>query len=135
MTTPQARSPTRRAFVQESACKYNAPAIGNRQHRMGSKWVLNHCTAVKTRGTAMPSVGFEPGAARQQLERVLESPGFARNERLSRFLRFLVERRLEGRAAELKESVIGVEVFGARPDYDPRRDASCAPRPGGCARG
>ncbi len=71
----------------------------------------------------MPSVGFEPDAARQQLERVLESPGFARNERLSRFLRFLVERRLEGRDDELKESVIGVEVFGRRPDYDPRRDA------------
>ena len=71
----------------------------------------------------MPSVRFEPDAARRQLERVLESPGFARNERLSRFLRFVVERRLEGRDDELQESVIGVEVFGRRPDYDPRRDA------------
>ncbi len=80
---------------------------------------------MKIRGNlkAMPSVGFEPEAARRQLERVLESPGFARNERLSRFLRFLVERRLEGRDDELKESVIGVEVFVRRPDYDPRRDA------------
>jgi len=72
---------------------------------------------------AMPYVGFEPDAARRQLECVLESPGFARNERMSRFLRFLVERRLEGRDDELKESVIGVEVFGRRPDYDLRRDA------------
>src|SRR5713226_185271 len=75
----------------------------------------------------MPAVELEAEgsalAARRQLERVLESPGFARNERLSRFLRFLVERRLEGRDDELKESVIGVEVFGRRPDYDPRRDA------------
>ena len=59
---------------------------------------------------------------RAELERVLESPGFARNERLSRFLRFVVERHLEGRDAELKESVIAVEVFGRRPDFDSRLD-------------
>ena len=62
-------------------------------------------------------------ATSQQLERVLTSPGFAQNERLSRFLRFLVERQLEGRESELKESVIGIEVFGRRPDYNPKRDA------------
>src|SRR5713101_11506 len=60
--------------------------------------------------------------ARSQLERILESPGFARNERLSRFLRFVVERRLEGKDDELKESLIAIEVFGRRPDYDPKRD-------------
>src|SRR5258707_15443619 len=71
----------------------------------------------------MASVGAEPEASRRQLERVLESPGFARNERLSRFLRFVVERRLDGRHHELKESVIGTEIFGRRPDYDPKHDA------------
>jgi adenylate cyclase len=71
----------------------------------------------------MPSVEFESDAARRQLERVLQSSGFTRNERLSRFLRFLVERYLEGRQDELKESVIGTEVFGRRPDYDPKQDA------------
>ena len=65
----------------------------------------------------------EEPAAQQQLERVLASPGFAQNERMSRFLRFLVERQLEGREIELKESVIGVEVFARRPDYNPKRDA------------
>jgi TolB-like protein/tetratricopeptide (TPR) repeat protein len=60
---------------------------------------------------------------RRQLERVVQSPGFARNERLSRFLRFLVEHHLEGRDSELKESVIGIEVFGRSPDYNPKRDA------------
>src|SRR5712692_4698973 len=57
----------------------------------------------------------------KQLERVLASPGFARNERLSRFLRFVVERRLEGRDQEIKESLIAVEVFGRKPDYDPKQ--------------
>src|SRR5204863_4703054 len=46
-----------------------------------------------------------------------------RNERLSRFVRFIVERHLEGRDRELKESVVGVEVFNRKPDYDPRQDS------------
>jgi hypothetical protein len=71
----------------------------------------------------MVEVGSEADAARSQLERMLSSSGFSRNERLSRFLRFLVERHLEGKDAELKESVIGVEIFGRAPDYNPKRDA------------
>jgi adenylate cyclase len=62
-------------------------------------------------------------AIRQELERVLASSGFARNERLSRFLRFLVERHLAGRDEEIKESLIAVEVFNRKPDYDPRLDS------------
>jgi tetratricopeptide (TPR) repeat protein len=62
------------------------------------------------------------GTVRSQLEKVLGSPGFARNERLSRFLRFIVERHLEKRYDDLKESVIGIEVFDRKPDYDPRAD-------------
>jgi hypothetical protein len=60
--------------------------------------------------------------ARDQLERILGSPGFARNERLSRFLRLVIERHLEDRDDELKESLIAVEVFGRPPGYDPKRD-------------
>jgi len=41
---------------------------------------------------------------------------------LSRFLRFVVERHLEDRDEELKESLIGVEVFGRVPGYDPKKD-------------
>ncbi len=63
-------------------------------------------------------------AAREELERVLSSACFVRSEGLSRLLRFLVERHLEGRESELKESIIGVEVYGRRPDYDPRRDST-----------
>ena len=62
-------------------------------------------------------------AARAELKRVLESPVFAHSERPSRFLRFVVERHLEGRDHELKESVIGSEIFGRRPDYDPKNDS------------
>jgi tetratricopeptide (TPR) repeat protein len=70
----------------------------------------------------MPAVELAGEAVRRQIDDVLKSPGFARNERLSRFLRFIVERHLEGRYEELKESVIGVEVFGRQPDYDTKLD-------------
>jgi adenylate cyclase len=70
----------------------------------------------------MRSLEWEAEAARRELEKVLASPGFARNERLSRFLRFVVEGHLEGKDLELKESVIAVEVFGRRPDFDSRLD-------------
>ena len=60
---------------------------------------------------------------RGQLEKILLSEGFARNDRLSGFLRFVVEQELAGRGDQLKESIIGVEVFGRRPDYDVRQDS------------
>jgi TolB-like protein/Flp pilus assembly protein TadD len=67
----------------------------------------------------------EPSAAdiRAELAHLLASAGFARNARMSRFLTFLVDRHLEGRDGELKESLIAHEVFGRRPDYDPKQDS------------
>src|ERR1700674_5923866 len=59
-----------------------------------------------------------------QLQRVLASPGFARNERMSRFLRFILEAQLDGREGELKESLIGIEVFGRKPGFDPKQDST-----------
>ena len=59
-------------------------------------------------------------AGREELERVLSSACFARSERVSKLLRFLVERQLDGRENELKESVIGVEVYGRFSLDDPR---------------
>ena len=59
---------------------------------------------------------------RRQLERILASDGFARAERMSRFLRFVVEQTLRGRGDQLKEYLIGVEVFDRRESFDPRID-------------
>ena len=70
----------------------------------------------------MLPVDSEAQAAQRQLDKVLASPGFARNERMSRFLRFVVERHLEGRDQELKESLIAIEVFGRQPGYDSKQD-------------
>jgi serine/threonine-protein kinase len=70
----------------------------------------------------MPLSESDTQSVRRQLDRVLASPGFARNERLSRFLRFVVARHLDDRNQELKESLIAIEIFGRSPDYDPKRD-------------
>ncbi len=52
---------------------------------------------------------------------------------MARFLRLAVERTLEGKADELKEYVIGLEVFDRGASYDPRVDPIVrveAPPPG-----
>src|SRR5438309_1484451 len=64
-----------------------------------------------------------PELVRAEMEKILSSRGFARNDRLSGFLRFVVDQELSGRADELKESTIGVEFLGRRPDYDVRQDS------------
>lgn len=64
----------------------------------------------------------EPQLIREELARILSSVPFADADRLQRFLTFVVEESLEGRGGRLKESVIGVEVFGRSPGYDPKSD-------------
>jgi serine/threonine-protein kinase len=71
---------------------------------------------------AVDNGGPSPFAVRSHIERILSSSLFARSERMSRFLRFAVETSLGGRAGELKEYLIGVEVFDRGPTYDPRVD-------------
>ena len=41
---------------------------------------------------------------------------------MARFLRLTVERMMAGRAEELKEYLLGVEVFDRKASYDPRVD-------------
>src|SRR6266851_4715342 len=59
---------------------------------------------------------------RAQLDGILASAAFADAERASSFLRFVVERVLEGRSGEIKESVIAVEVLGRNPSFDSKSD-------------
>src|SRR6266566_1468512 len=59
---------------------------------------------------------------RQQLDRVLGSPTFQQVDRLKRFLTFITLEALAGRRDQLKEYVIGVQVFGKETSFDPRTD-------------
>src|SRR3954470_10138812 len=61
-------------------------------------------------------------AVREHLERILASPTFQQGDRLKRFLKFIVLEAVAGRRHELKEYVIGVQVFGKEESFDPRTD-------------
>lgn len=58
-----------------------------------------------------------------QLDRILASKGFTNAGRLSRLLRYVVERTLAGEADQLKEYAVGIEVFDRDDKYDPRLDS------------
>jgi serine/threonine-protein kinase len=60
---------------------------------------------------------------REYLDKVLASSSFAGAPRVQQFLRFVAEETLEGRAGEIKESVVAVHVFGRRSGFDSRSDS------------
>ena len=61
-------------------------------------------------------------AVRQQLDRMLASPTFQQVDRLKRFLNFIVTETVAGRGDQLKEYVVGVQVFDKETSFDPRTD-------------
>lgn len=61
-------------------------------------------------------------SVRHQLNRILASKTFAQVDRLKRFVSFIVLEAAGGRGGDLKEYVIGVQVFGKEPSFDPRTD-------------
>jgi serine/threonine-protein kinase len=61
-------------------------------------------------------------AIKDQLERILTSSEFRRSIKLSNFLRFTVDQALAGEQGSSKECLIGMYIFGRRPDYDPSTD-------------
>lgn len=65
-----------------------------------------------------------PEAVREQVERIVADPLFRNSKRYSGLLKFLAERSVDGRTDDLKERVIGIEVFGRAPDYDTSNDAT-----------
>jgi serine/threonine-protein kinase len=60
---------------------------------------------------------------REQLARVVNSPGFVASARLCRFLTHIVNRTIDGDPDSLKEFWIAMEVFDRTSDYDPNIDA------------
>src|SRR6266496_2566277 len=61
-------------------------------------------------------------AIRQYLDRLLASTTFQQVDRLKRFVGFIVSEAIAGRGDQLKEYVIGVQVFGKEASFDPRTD-------------
>jgi hypothetical protein len=69
-----------------------------------------------------PSSEFEKGAVLQQVEHLLASPLFHSSKRYPRFLRFVVGRSLEGQTDQLKERILGMEIFDRPAEYDTNKD-------------
>ncbi|HEX9369181.1 MAG TPA: tetratricopeptide repeat protein [Vicinamibacterales bacterium] len=77
---------------------------------------------VPIRAAVPPAAKDADKATRTQLERVLTSVTFRQVDRLKRFLHFSVTEALAGRGDQLKEYVIGVQVFDKDSSFDPRAD-------------
>lgn len=58
----------------------------------------------------------------EQLERILASRDFRASDKLSAFLRFVVEETLAGRSDRIKGYTVATEVFGRPADFDPAAD-------------
>ena len=81
----------------------------------------NRMTCGDTRTPGDPAKDPDKGE-RQQLDRMLASATFRQVGRLKRFLSFIVLETLLGRGDQLKEYVIGVQVFDKDSSFDPRAD-------------
>jgi hypothetical protein len=78
-------------------------------------------------GQAIPEAhGLPEGVSSADIwnavEAIRRSPGISGCNRLTQLLDFVVASTLRGEAAHLKETTIGVYVFGRSPDYDPKVD-------------
>ena len=65
---------------------------------------------------------FAPGEVRAELQRILASKAFDASERNRRFLQFIVEETLEGRADRIKAYGVATLVFGRGESFDPQTD-------------
>ena len=69
-----------------------------------------------------PQAPLDTERVRAHARRVLDSESFSKAHSLRRFLAYVVDETLAGRADSLKEYAIGVEVFGRGEGFDPRAD-------------
>ena len=70
----------------------------------------------------MSATGCPATSILAELDRIVTSAAFGKAERPARFLRHLVETALRGEPHLLRESLLGVEVFGRPASWDPRID-------------
>jgi hypothetical protein len=69
-----------------------------------------------------PSSEPEKAAVQQQLEKLLATPLFNSSKRYPSFLKYVVTHSLAGQTDQLKERILGVEIFGRSADYDTNTD-------------
>ena len=98
----------------------------------GSEMALAHRLVMMATNVRVPQPAVteevrsseEPSAAEiwTAVDQILKSRTMNRCAKLVRLLTFVVQAKLKGEADGLKETIIGVHVFGRQPDYDPKVD-------------
>src|SRR5947207_527946 len=88
---------------------------------------IRFCAQYPPAGTLAPVEWTLVDVTRRELAthlaRIETSSGFTRAGRLTHFLRYITEEALAGRAEQLKEYTIAIEVFGRPTSYDPQVDS------------
>ena len=69
-----------------------------------------------------PTTSEDKEAVRSELQTIAASPHFCNSKRYPALLSYIVECTLAGRADELKERTLGVEVFQRQSDFDTHAD-------------
>jgi len=80
---------------------------------------------VKQHTTSEAPVGAEAlssAGKRELVQRVVNSPTFAGSHAMRAFLLYIAEHAISGTPEQIKEQLIGSEVLGRKPDYDPSTD-------------
>jgi hypothetical protein len=60
---------------------------------------------------------IEPNLVREELQRIVTSRHFRTSRRGMEFLQYVVDQKISGNGDLLKERLIGVQLFGRKPDY------------------
>jgi len=68
------------------------------------------------------TAGIDAELIRKQLDLLVHDSTFRSSKRSIQFLRYVVDKTLEGSSEQIKERTIGVEVFGRDPSYDTNVD-------------
>src|SRR5712671_1078140 len=115
--------PSKSLFAAQVNLGYLSAAAGN-SSRPGliSGKLVNSPRTTQVKQENHIDASLSTRSIEDHLQRILASKEFASSARMSRFLRFAVERALSGQSEQLKEYVLGVEVFDRKESYDPRVD-------------
>lgn len=123
--------PSRRSIACQNHCvKTLQRATGivrtsavNNYREQHSPWLcLLAYNACMSQQTAMSGLSGDVEEAAKQLKRILASKAFRQADRLKRFLVFIVNETLAGRAESLKEFTVAVDVFDRPSSFDSRSD-------------
>jgi len=77
---------------------------------------------IKSSKTEQAGSPIPAAAVREQLGKILADPLFSNSSRYSKLLEYIVDHTLKGKHQDLRERIIGIEVFHRPADYDTSTD-------------